>query len=233
VSLAVHGAVVATLALTMRPWPAPSDDHRGQNVVAHLEAYVPQVVPEPAEVTEPVATPDEDTTIPVEEFDLPDDPVDDWSPVESAPAAKAGTSLFGTIVFPRVRLNATDNPPAPITPIEPVAQPDPATDEVVEPEEQPQAARQDSSPRPVADACPPPAYPPTAERRGWTGTVVLLIDVAADGTVTAVRIESSSGHTILDEAAIRAVKLWRFAPALTAGLPTAATVRKPIRFGAR
>ena len=228
-SLAVHGAVVATLALTMLPWAAPDDDRRGQIVMAHLEAFESQVIPEPAEMAEPVTAPDDDAALPVEEFDLPSKPVDEWVPAESAPAPKAGTSLLETVVFPRIRPNTTVEDPAPPVQPEPIVLPETLSPETLEP----RPAHEDSSPEPVADACPPPAYPRVAERRGWTGTVVLLIDVALDGTVTAVRIESSSGHTILDEAAVRAVKLWRFAPALTAGLPTAATVRKPIRFGAR
>ena len=80
----------------------------------------------------------------------------------------------------------------------------------------------------AARAVPPPAYPPIAERRGLSGTVLLAIEVAASG-VTGVRIERSSGHDVLDEAARRAVRV-----ALQAGVlpsrPTAATVNKPIEF---
>ena len=224
VSLAVHGAVVATLAFTFNPFAAPSDARGGQEVVAHLEAYEPQLAPEPVETLEPVAAPDDEEPLPFEELDLPNDPVEEWAPVDAAPAATPGTSLFETVVYPR--LQPRTSPEAPVE-----AEVEPA--DVVPPETAPQQLALDSSPEPVHGACPPPAYPRIAERRGWTGTVVLLIDVAPDGTVTEVHIESSSGHTVLDDAAVRAVMEWRFAPALTAGAPAAATVRKPIRFGAR
>jgi protein TonB len=60
--------------------------------------------------------------------------------------------------------------------------------------------------------------------------VVLLIDVAADGSVTAVRIESSSGHGILDDAALAAVRTWRFRPGTLGGQESALVVRRPISF---
>ncbi|MEC8494580.1 MAG: energy transducer TonB, partial [Planctomycetota bacterium] len=88
----------------------------------------------------------------------------------------------------------------------------------------------DTSPLPLPGHCPPPAYPPIAERRGLTGTVLLAIEVAVSGVVTAVRVERSSGHDVLDEAARRAVRSWRFKPASYRGLPTAAIVNKPIEF---
>jgi protein TonB len=45
-----------------------------------------------------------------------------------------------------------------------------------------------------------------------------------------VQIESSSGWPILDEAALRAVKNWRFHPARVGGIPIPSTVTVPIRF---
>jgi protein TonB len=76
----------------------------------------------------------------------------------------------------------------------------------------------------------PPDYPLEALRQGLEGTVLLRVHVAADGRVAEVEILDSSGHLILDAAAVRAVTSWRFAPATRAGRPTAAVVRQPVRF---
>ncbi|MCX7898202.1 MAG: TonB family protein [Rhodocyclaceae bacterium] len=47
-------------------------------------------------------------------------------------------------------------------------------------------------------------YPREAIERGLEGRVVLLISVAGDGTVRTVELARSSGHALLDEAALRA-----------------------------
>lgn len=58
----------------------------------------------------------------------------------------------------------------------------------------------------------PPAYPTLARRRGWEGSVLLDLHVAADGTVSEATVATSSGHVMLDDAALRAVRTWRFVP---------------------
>jgi protein TonB len=54
--------------------------------------------------------------------------------------------------------------------------------------------------------------------------------VAASGECTRADLRRSSGHAILDEAALRAVRGWRFVPALRDGRPVAAGVDIPIVF---
>lgn len=75
---------------------------------------------------------------------------------------------------------------------------------------------------------PPPEYPASAVRRRWEGSVVLAFEVRADGTCGDISVIESSGHAILDEAAVRAVREWRFRPALRDGVPVPA--RQTIRF---
>jgi protein TonB len=58
---------------------------------------------------------------------------------------------------------------------------------------------------------PPPEYPATARRRHLEGTVVVRVEVAATGAVVACRLAQSSGHAVLDDAALAAVRRWRFA----------------------
>jgi len=60
---------------------------------------------------------------------------------------------------------------------------------------------------------PRPAYPLAARRRGDQGTVLLRVLVTAEGLAATVGLEKTSGHSSLDEAALTAVKSWRFVPA--------------------
>lgn len=78
---------------------------------------------------------------------------------------------------------------------------------------------------------PPPAYPPQAVRENLTGVVELEILVGVDGKPIDVSIVRSSGHRLLDQAAIRVVKSrWTFQPAMSNGQPIQARGRVPIEF---
>ena len=76
----------------------------------------------------------------------------------------------------------------------------------------------------------PPSYPRQAVRMGWQGVVVCRISVERDGSVSAVRVEESSGHRVLDDAALEAVRGWRFRPAVAAGAPVRRDVLHAVRF---
>ncbi len=58
-------------------------------------------------------------------------------------------------------------------------------------------------------------YPEAARRQGIEGQVLVLLLVDASGAVAAARVEESSGHPMLDEAALRAVRQLRSLPADT------------------
>ena len=77
---------------------------------------------------------------------------------------------------------------------------------------------------------PSPAYPSQARRRGLEGTVVLEVRVGPDGRAMRVRIDRSSGHSVLDRAAREAVRGWSFRPATRGGKKVAGAVKVPIRF---
>lgn len=80
-------------------------------------------------------------------------------------------------------------------------------------------------------ANPLPPYPDSARYMGHEGTVVLRVRVRPDGRSDWVRIEESSGHTALDDAARRTIaERWRFEPARRGEERIAATVLVPIRF---
>ena len=50
-------------------------------------------------------------------------------------------------------------------------------------------------------------YPAEARSKGLTGTLRLLVSIAADGTLVDVRVLEPSDHEVLDEAAVRIVEL--------------------------
>jgi protein TonB len=76
-----------------------------------------------------------------------------------------------------------------------------------------------------------PAYPEFAQRRGWTGTVQLELDLDEAGHVTAARLLQSCGHDLLDEAALDAARHWTYTPATLNGRPVPVTVPVPIIYG--
>jgi len=73
-----------------------------------------------------------------------------------------------------------------------------------------------------------PQYPPEAGRARIEGTVVLMAVIGRDGTVKDVRIES--GLPILAQAAIDAVKQWRYKPYMIEGEPVEVDSRITINF---
>jgi len=80
---------------------------------------------------------------------------------------------------------------------------------------------------------PRPEYPRTAREAGWEGTVILQVLVLPDGTAGNVTLHKTSGYSILDEAALAAVKGWRFVPAMDGHFPVQSMVRMPVRFDLR
>jgi protein TonB len=77
---------------------------------------------------------------------------------------------------------------------------------------------------------PKPDYPALAKRRQWEGKVILKVRVLADGKASQVSVATSSGHDILDEAAIEAVSQWHFVPAKRSGQAVESWVNVPINF---
>jgi periplasmic protein TonB len=73
-----------------------------------------------------------------------------------------------------------------------------------------------------------PIYPPEAGRARVEGTVVLLALIGKDGTVQDVRVKS--GSPLLAQAAIDAVKQWRYRPYLLNGEPVEVDSQVTITF---
>jgi protein TonB len=79
----------------------------------------------------------------------------------------------------------------------------------------------------------PPEYPPRALDFGITGTVMVRARVAPDGGTEEIRLWRSSGHALLDAAALAAVRRWAFEPAAVDGRRVEAWVEVPVHFRLR
>lgn len=77
-----------------------------------------------------------------------------------------------------------------------------------------------------------PSYPRTLAARGIEGTTVVLVHVLTDGTPAEVKIAQSSGHRQLDQAALDAVRQWRFEPGRRGDEAVATWLRVPLKFAA-
>lgn len=77
---------------------------------------------------------------------------------------------------------------------------------------------------------PKPGYPMVARRMGWQGKVVLNVEVLESGLPGQIKLHQSSGRDVLDNAAMQAVRGWRFVPARKNGLVVAKWFLVPIPF---
>lgn len=129
---------------------------------------------------------------------------------------------------------ATLAPPPPDTtmtitreapPPQPTVVPPPAPRQVVRtpPSADPRAARRGDY---------QPEYPPAAQRQELEGSLTLNICIGTDGRAESASVVRSSGHAILDEAAVKHFERRRpkFTPAMEDGRPVRQCLTAPIRF---
>jgi TonB family protein len=74
----------------------------------------------------------------------------------------------------------------------------------------------------------PPEYPAEARKMGVDGTVMVQALVDRSGNISDTRVIKSI--PLLDNAAVAAVRQWKFKPAMSKGNPVAVWVAVPIRF---
>ena len=77
---------------------------------------------------------------------------------------------------------------------------------------------------------PNPVYPTLSKRLREEGTVLLRVNLDAQGIVLDISIEKSSSFQRLDQAALEAVKQWRFVPAKRGQETMPSTALVPIEF---
>lgn len=92
------------------------------------------------------------------------------------------------------------------------------------------SAAGDNQQEPTYRALKPPKYPQSAAESKLEGKVVLRVVVGSDGLPRDVAVEHASTPGVFDEAAISAVKGWKFNPAMKDGAAVEATVLVPICF---
>lgn len=130
--------------------------------------------------------------------------------VPEAAAAPASPAVAGASP-PATTPASADAPPAPPSP-DPAAPPA-TTAAAASPA--PPVVPSAPAPAPVALqllSAPPPRYPPLALRRRIEGDVTVIFTVRTDGSVDAARVASAQPPGLFEDAALEAVRRWRFAP---------------------
>ena len=102
------------------------------------------------------------------------------------------------------------------------AEPRPQQDDAQQP--QTRAGQPDYAHNPL------PAYPALLREQGIGGVVWLRVWVDGEGRAGEVKLAKGSGFRLLDEAALQAVRQWRFIPAQMGDQKLASWVEFPIRF---
>lgn len=124
------------------------------------------------------------------------------------------------IVTSAAPADITATPPAPQPPAQPMRPMEPGPAQALVP------------PKFDADYLdnPPPVYPRLSKRLNEVGNVALMVFVDAKGAPGRIDIQTSSGYERLDQAAVEAVRRWRFVPARQGDKSVAAWVLVPIYF---
>jgi protein TonB len=76
----------------------------------------------------------------------------------------------------------------------------------------------------------PAVYPPRALELSQQGEVLVRARIDCGGNPEVVEVARGSGFPMLDEAALQAVRRWRFVPAQVDGIAVVATVQVPVVF---
>jgi TonB family protein len=84
-------------------------------------------------------------------------------------------------------------------------------------------------PSPLSDNK-PPEYPEQSRRSGQAGTVLLHVVIEVDGRVSGVFVIHPSGFDALDDAAVKALRTWRFVPASENGAAIRSEADVPVEF---
>ena len=218
-SLLLHGLLVQAMEQEDQTISMSSDTAPGPISVQMLPTVIqkkpePVVKPEPAVTPEPMVKPTpkpEPKPAPVPKPKPKPTPKPTPQP-KPKPAPKSP---------PAVQPAAESPPPAA-----------PATR--VEPKPQPVAAR-DSTPKrietPSFKTRPAPIpYPSQARRRGLEGTVLIEVWLDEQGKQLKRQLVRSSGVSVLDKTALKAIAKWRFSAYLDNGRAIAHRVQIPIRF---
>ena len=165
----------------------------------------PKVAPPPQEMVQPKAIPKQVARI-VEEPPPPPGPVGGVVGGTGGIAGGTGTLLQGIIA-------AAPPPPPPPPPVEKVPERIRVGGNV-------QSAKLADQPKPV--------YPPLARQARIQGTVRLEAVISKEGTIENLTVVS--GHPLLIQAALDAVKRWRYQPTMLNGVPVEVVTTVDVNF---
>src|ERR1700676_403316 len=73
-------------------------------------------------------------------------------------------------------------------------------------------------------------YPEVSRRNGEEGRAIVKVCVNVAGKIDSVEIATTTGHPLLDEAALKVAKAFRFKPATSEGKPVASCPVLPVKF---
>jgi protein TonB len=211
-SVGVHGAALL-FGRIRDDRPAVQPD-RPAEVIAVM-------VVEPAPPVETPPPPEPPPPVPVEPEPLPPEPL----PPEPPPVEQILTAPEPEPVRP-----VATPPPAPKPKPRPAAEPKP---EKPPPAPRPPATRTIVKAKPDYAHNPPPRYPEMARRQGWEGVVMVRAHVSAAGRVTSVSLHRGCNYGVLNQAALSAVKSWRFRPGSIGGQAADTVVEVPVNFSLR
>jgi periplasmic protein TonB len=169
-----------------------------EQVLVMIEPETPKQPPTPPDPPQPVQQ------LAPPEIVVPKVEVEVAPPLDAAPL-QATTQL--------------DPSPHPFTPVQTASDATPATNANAN------AGQIRSAVFADANSCALPDYPASAARNGDTGITTLALLVGADGRVSSARVEQSSGSRVLDRAAVNALSLCRFKPAMNNGVAEAGWAR--------
>jgi protein TonB len=217
----------------MRAWTL------GVSIVVHL-CFIAGVIVAPLFATDELPTPPRASEYVLVSARLPDPPAPLRPPSPRTPSPDAAPLTPQDSILPE-----TPRPVEPIGPMDFDVAGDPNGGGVVPgsmvvgdplpppPRPEPPAPRQAHRvggdirpPRKVQDVT--PRYPPIAREAGVEGLVILEATISEDGAVQNVRV--LRGQPLLDQAAVDAVRQWRFTPTLLNGQPVPVVMTVTVSF---
>ncbi|MGV3001681.1 energy transducer TonB [Vibrio sp. E150_018] len=221
------GTQASTISLQFVKVPSPSTSNKSEikptestNLKSSSEKTEP--IPPPSKAVQPVVN---------------KKPVTKPKPVKKKNAIEKQTVAKKEIEKKPVSKRSVVKDPS-IDKLQPKAQVEPVIEKELSAQASPaSSAKQGVSEKPIlieqpSFLAPPtkPRYPRLAQRRGIEGTAMYEIWLDENGQQIKQNLLSSSGASMLDQAALEAIKKWKFSPRKINGTSIAHRVQVPIRF---
>ena len=233
-SLAFHAVLLIGFSIFLADGGESAPKRRVVTIEIMPPTEVVAAMPQPLEVEDEVSEAPE--LLSEEELEEPETMTREFPPESPEPPPELDPLPFDDPRGVRVRA-------APFS-VVPVEKPDPVAEEIVPPPAEVEVVAPDATEDTVAPAVLEPGptrgplfvagvepeYPETSKRLGEHGSVICRLFVGDDGRVTRVDVVRSSGYPRLDNAALKALRGWRFVAALDQGLSVPSEFTHTVRF---